>query len=34
MITKRIITDKLIEDYHKAVIMFNKNIKKEKLRVI
>ena len=30
MITKRIITDKLIEDYHKAVIIFNENIKKER----
>ena len=28
--TKRIITDKLIEDYHKAVINFNEEIKKER----
>ena len=28
--TKRIITDELIEDYHRAVINFNESIKKEK----
>jgi len=27
---KKIITDELIENYHKAVITFNENIKKEK----
>jgi len=30
MAERRIITDKLIEDYHQAVITFNENIKKEK----
>jgi hypothetical protein len=30
MAEKRIITEKLIENYHKAVITFNENIKKEK----
>jgi hypothetical protein len=30
MAEKRIITDKLIEDYHKAVINFNQEIKKER----
>ena len=28
--TKKIITEELIENYHKAVINFNENIKKEK----
>jgi len=28
--TKKIITEELIESYHKAVINFNENIKKEK----
>jgi len=28
--TKRIITDEMIENYHKAVIKFNENIKKER----
>jgi hypothetical protein len=28
--TKKIITEELIENYHKAVITFNENIKKEK----
>jgi len=28
--TKNIITEELIESYHKAVINFNENIKKEK----
>ena len=28
--TKKIITEELIENYHKAVINFNKNIRKEK----
>jgi len=27
---KKIITEELIENYHKAVITFNENIKKEK----
>jgi len=30
MAEKRIITEELIENYHKAVINFNENIKKEK----
>jgi hypothetical protein len=30
MAEKRIITEELIENYHKAVITFNENIKKEK----
>ena len=30
MAEKKIITEKLIESYHKAVINFNENIKKEK----
>ena len=30
MAEKKIITEELIENYHKAVINFNKNIKKEK----
>jgi hypothetical protein len=30
MAEKRIITEELIESYHKAVINFNENIKKEK----
>jgi len=28
--TKRIITDEMIENYHKAVIKFNEDIKKER----
>ena len=30
MAEKKIITEELIESYHKAVINFNENIKKEK----
>ena len=30
MAERRIITDKLIEDYHQAVIDFNEKIKKER----